>query len=84
MSIKLIISVVLASLAVIFVVQNVAPVEVSFFIWTFAMSRALVIFFSIAAGLILGWTLHAILSFRKSRSDVPGDKAPPAQTPPAT
>ena len=44
MHIKLVFSLILAGLAVLFVIQNVAVVEISFMIWTVSMSRSLLIF----------------------------------------
>ena len=69
MNIKLILIVILASLAVIFITQNVAVVEVSFLFWSVTMSRALLIFFLLIIGFILGWFLHSYFSYRKSRDE---------------
>ncbi|MBU0681625.1 MAG: LapA family protein [Proteobacteria bacterium] len=55
---KLVVSLILAGLAVLFVVQNVAVVEISFMFWSIAMSRALLIFFVLATGIVIGWLLH--------------------------
>ena len=69
MNIKLILIVILASLAVIFITQNVAVVEVSFLFWSVSMSRALLIFFLLIIGFVLGWFLHSYLSYRKSKDE---------------
>jgi uncharacterized integral membrane protein len=66
MNIKLVLILILASLAVIFLTQNVAVVEVSFLFWSISMSRALLIFFTLVIGFIIGWFLHSYLSYRKS------------------
>jgi uncharacterized integral membrane protein len=55
MSIKLIVLIILVSLAVIFLTQNVAAVEVTFLLWSISMSRALLIFFTLVIGFALGW-----------------------------
>jgi len=47
----------LISLVLIFVVQNTQVVEVRFLFWTLSMSRALVLFGTLAIGLIGGWLL---------------------------
>ncbi len=65
MNIKMIISLVLAGLAVIFIIQNVTVVEVRFLIWTLPISRALLMFFTLAIGIIVGWTLHSISRSRR-------------------
>jgi len=69
MSFKLILIVILASLAVVFITQNVAVVEVSFLFWSISMSRALLIFFLLVMGFILGWFLHGYLTYRKSKEE---------------
>lgn len=40
---------------VIFTLQNVRVVTIHFLFWEFAMSRALMIFFVLAIGVIIGW-----------------------------
>lgn len=69
MNLKLILIVILASLSVIFIVQNVAAVEVSFLFWSISMSRALLIFFTLVIGFILGWFLNSFLSYRKIKKE---------------
>jgi lipopolysaccharide assembly protein A len=69
MSVKLILVVILTSLAAIFLVQNVAAVDVRFLFWKLAISRALLIFFSLAAGFILGWFCRSYFSFRRPKSN---------------
>jgi uncharacterized integral membrane protein len=63
----LILILILSSLAVIFVAQNVAPVEIGFLSWRASMSSALLIFFTLMTGFILGWFSHSYLLHRKSR-----------------
>ncbi|MCX7149883.1 MAG: LapA family protein [Rhodocyclales bacterium] len=69
MNLKLILILVLSSLAVMFVAQNIAPVEIGFLSWQTSMSTALLIFFALMAGFILGWFVHGYLLYRKSRND---------------
>jgi len=69
MNFKLILIITLTSLVVIFITQNVAVVEVSFLFWSVSMSRALLIFFLLIIGFILGWFLHSYLSYRKSKDE---------------
>jgi uncharacterized integral membrane protein len=64
MSAKLILILVLAGLTVIFIIQNVAIVEISFLFWSIQMSRALFMFFLLAIGLIIGWISHSITTSR--------------------
>ena len=73
MNIKFILIIILASLAVIFITQNVAVVEVSFFFWSISMSRALLILFLLVIGFCLGWFLHSYLLYRKSKDEKSND-----------
>jgi putative membrane protein len=70
MSFKLVLILILASLAVIFIVQNVAAVEVSFLLWSISMSRALLIFFTLVTGIILGWFLNSYFQYRKAMEEL--------------
>lgn len=69
MNFKLILILVISSLAVMFVAQNSAPVEIGFLAWQTSMSSALLIFFTLMTGFVLGWILHAYLLHRKSIND---------------
>lgn len=66
MNLKLIISLILAGLAVIFIIQNVAVVKISFLFWSIQMSRALLIFILLVVGIILGWIFQSYFKRRKS------------------
>jgi len=67
MNIKLLLILILAGLAVIFIIQNVAVVEIQFLFWSFQMSRSLLMFFLLAMGIIMGWFLHGYLKYRKGK-----------------
>ena len=56
---KLIISLALICLIVIFIIQNVSVIEINIFFWTIAMSRVLLMFILIAIGIIIGWLLKS-------------------------
>jgi lipopolysaccharide assembly protein A len=62
---KLILSLLLAGLAVLFVVQNVAVVEVRFLLWGLQMTLSLLIFLLFAGGILVGWLLHSYWVYRK-------------------
>ncbi|HEY5604573.1 MAG TPA: LapA family protein [Gammaproteobacteria bacterium] len=64
---KLIVSLVLGGLAVLFIVQNAAVIDIRFLFWTMSMSRALFMFFMLATGLLVGWLLHGYYSYRKEQ-----------------
>jgi uncharacterized integral membrane protein len=58
---------VLALVAVLFIVQNVAAVDVNFLLWTVSMSRALLIIFTLIIGFLLGWLMHGYNTYRRQR-----------------
>jgi putative membrane protein len=65
MSFKLIFILILIGLAAIFIIQNVAAVEVRFLFWSIAMSRALLIVFALVIGFVSGWIVHGSLALRR-------------------
>ena len=71
MSFHLVLVLAITGIAVIFVIQNVAAVDVNFLLWTVSMSRALLIAFTLAIGFLLGWFLHSYYSYRKAKFAAP-------------
>lgn len=67
MHFKLALSLVLAGLTVLFIVQNVEVVEVRFLFWTLAMSLSLFVFLLFAIGVVVGWLLHSYSQHRRDR-----------------
>jgi len=67
MNLKLILILMLSSMAVLFIAQNVAVVEIGFLFWRASMSSALLICFTLMMGFVLGWFLHGYMLYRKSR-----------------
>ena len=65
MNFKLVLSLILAGLAVLFIIQNVTVVEIRFLFWTLSMSRSLLMFFILAIGIVLGWLLHGFMMHRR-------------------
>ena len=59
MNYKLIFTLVLVGLMVIFIVQNVSVVEIRFLFWKASMSRSIMIFLVLAVGIITGWLLRS-------------------------
>jgi uncharacterized integral membrane protein len=45
----------LIALVFLFVIQNTEVVEFKFLVWTFAVSRALMLFGTLALGFVAGW-----------------------------
>ena len=62
----LILIITLAGFALLFTVQNVAAVDVTFLVWTISMSRALLILFTLSIGFLLGWFLHTYYAYRSA------------------
>jgi len=65
---------VLALLAVIFLAQNIEVVTVSFLVWKISLSLAVLIFFLLMFGLMIGWFLHSLFSYRKNKKEMPNEK----------
>lgn len=63
---RLLLILILSSLAVLFIVQNVAVVEIAFLYWRASMSSALLVFFSLMTGFVLGWFTHSYRLHRKA------------------
>jgi uncharacterized integral membrane protein len=79
MNLKLIIGIILAATAGLFMIQNVTVMELRFLFWTLSMSRSLFMFLILSVGIILGWLLHGSLNRRKSTTrskiDNPDDQS---------
>ncbi len=56
----------LLSLLVLFILQNMAVVELNFLFWSFHSRRFFVIAFALFVGFVIGWVL---CSRRKNRQD---------------
>jgi uncharacterized integral membrane protein len=69
---NMIVVAVLAGIVLLFVLQNLAQVEVNFLIWTFEASRALVIAVSTLVGLVIG--LITAYAFLHRHSDRPAER----------
>jgi len=66
---------VLAALALAFVLQNVAAVEVRFLLWSFSLSASLLLLIVLFLGVAIGWLLG--LARRHKRDADPGAAPPP-------
>jgi uncharacterized integral membrane protein len=69
MNFKLILALILAGFAILFIVQNVIVVEIRFLFWTLSMSRSLLTLFLLAIGVIIGWLLHSYFLHQKKKVD---------------
>jgi len=68
MNAKVILVLILAGLLVLFIIQNVAVVEIQFLFWSASISRSLLMFIVFGVGVLTGWFLKSFLrSDKKSR-----------------
>lgn len=65
MNVKMIITLILTGLVVVFIVQNAQVSELRFLVWSLAVSQALLLFFMFAIGVLTGWVLHAWFAHRR-------------------
>lgn len=68
MNFKLIFILLLTGLVVLFIVQNVAAVEIQFIVWSMRVSRALLLFIILSIGILIGWALQSYSQYRKKKS----------------
>lgn len=62
---------ILALILLIFLAQNIEVVTVNFLIWEISMSLAVMIFFLLLIGFMIGWLMHNYLSYRKEKKRNP-------------
>ena len=60
---------ILAGIAVLFIIQNTAVVETRFLFGSSQMSRSLLVLLLLAIGIIIGWFLRGHLKDYKEKSD---------------
>jgi uncharacterized integral membrane protein len=68
MRFKLALILVLASLTLVFMAQNVAIVKVRFLAWGLSMSLSLFVFLLFAVGAVAGWLLHSYAQHKRERA----------------
>ena len=67
MRIKLAFSLILACLAVTFIVQNTAIVKIDFLAWTLEISLASLVFIMLGTGIVFGWLLNSFIRYSENR-----------------
>ncbi|MEM1046967.1 MAG: LapA family protein [Pseudomonadota bacterium] len=65
---KIVLSIVLIGLVVVFVVQNTEVLTINFLIWNFSIRRAFMIFIVLAIGILTGWLLRGAFNRRRAKS----------------
>ncbi len=66
MNYKFILSLTLIGMVVLFIIQNVTTVELTFLFWTLSMSRALVMLLILSIGIVLGWFASQLRLYHKN------------------
>ena len=69
---RLYITLALAALAAIFIIQNFEVVELRFLFWKLAMSRALMFLLLVLIGMAIGWLLRGHLLSKGENRREPG------------
>jgi uncharacterized integral membrane protein len=65
--ITLIIVLIIMSVVTVFSVQNAMPVVISFLFWKFEASLAIVLFFSVLAGVVIGVSAAYLIRMKLSK-----------------
>lgn len=65
---KLIVSIIIAVLVIIFMFQNSETVQIHLFFWTISMSRAIMVFSLLIAGILIGWFLNSYFSTKNTKT----------------
>jgi len=58
-NIRLWVTIGILGLVILFTVQNIVTVQVTFLFWTIELPRAILLFFVFTLGVLLGWTLKS-------------------------
>ena len=64
--VRFILGIIFSILAIIFIVQNIQTVDVTFLAWTITMSRALMLLIILLIGFIMGWAVGGISRRRRA------------------
>jgi len=57
----------LASIIGLFIIQNVAMVEIQFLFWSSQMPRSLMMIILLILGIFIGWLLHSYVRSHKKK-----------------
>ena len=79
MKVKLVISIILVSIAFLFVYQNTDLVSIDFLAWSVDVSLALLVLLAFSAGLASGWLLNSFLRFSRNRKKAKAEASKQAE-----
>jgi uncharacterized integral membrane protein len=80
-NVKIVLILIIACLLAIFIAQNVNFIEMKFLFWDFFMSRALLVFFALVGGFIIGWFTFSLIHWRKTKEAAKPAAPPEEQAP---
>jgi uncharacterized membrane protein YciS (DUF1049 family) len=79
MKVKLVISIILISIMVLFVYLNTDLVSINYLAGSVDVSLALLVLFAFAAGLAIGWLLNSYLRFSRNRKKLKEESSKQAE-----
>lgn len=66
---KKILAFVLIGASLLFIIQNMAVVEIQFLLWSFSLPRSVFLLLLLLVGFLVGWLWHGYLAHKKERQD---------------
>jgi len=67
---SIVIAIIIILIVSVFSAQNADPVSISFFVWKFQASLAIVIFLCALSGIVIGVTLTLLFRLRRQRKSI--------------
>ena len=67
MKIKLIATIALLFIVIVFMLQNAADVAVKFLFWEIVLPRSLLLFVTLIIGIVVGWFVRAMYRISRAR-----------------
>jgi len=65
---RFILGIIIGVLVIIFMFQNMEPLDVTFVAWTVTLSRAVVLLVVFAVGIVVGWIFHGTGRRRREKA----------------
>lgn len=69
LNVKIILLVLLGGAIALFLIQNVADVEIQFLAWSVTMRRSTLVLLVLGVGVVVGWVLHGIHARTRRRRE---------------
>ena len=64
---RFLLGVIFGGLVIIFMIQNVEPVNIKFLIWSITIPRAIMVLVVFVVGIFLGWVVKSIGNIQKRK-----------------